>query len=976
MSLCALLLFAARGASAQSSFAGEVKDASGAVLPGVTVEASSPALIEKTRSDITDGQGRYSIKDLRPGVYTLTFSLTGFESVKREGIELQSNFTAPVNAVLKVGTLEETVTVTGESPLVDVQQSIKAQVLSQQVLTALPNGRSVWAYSQAVIGAAVPPDVGGSAGTNYPSPTIRGLSASENIYLLDGLIVSTATNAPQYFNTGQVQEMVYQTSGQSAVSEGGGLNINMIPKEGGNQIKGDVFGSFMFYQGDNFDDHLKSLGATGVATMKRIWDFNPGVGGPIFKDKLWFFSSYRFWGLSDPIPGSFYPSNTNPCPGIVVAAGCQNIDDNRIQDLNLRLTYNMSPRAKLSVYTDRQEKFRGHDSTPGVNPATSSTVWTSPYYATDTAKYTYARERILFDVGYNATFQDYWQGMQPGISQTRGTAAWLAGAAHIDQSLGTTTNARDGISLTFNHRYGGQSSLSYVTGSNSARVGGIYQFAESGGINDGNADLAQNYLNNVPTSVTIKNTPVGTTGRDRIIDMGIYAQDTWTMKRLTVNAGLRFEYYNGWVTATQSPAGRFIGDRSFPEIDNVPNWKNWAPRTGVAYDLRGDGRTALKFSFSKYDSQASTAFPAKYDPVGLVTQTLSWTDLNNDGIAQGNVGCVYLSPGCEINFATLPSNFGTKTLNQLSGQTRPYSLEYTAQVQHAITPRISVNAGWFYRSFKNDILTTNTNLTFADYTPVTIFNPLDGTPVTVYNISKAGAARATNNVDGNHSSDSNLYGRWVTAWEGAFTARLPRGATLGGGFGFERSIQVSCDATDNPNTLLYCDQRKYDVPYRAQFKLNIVQPLPYNIQFAANFDSEPGALTPGTSAGGSVATGAAQTNAEFLQLTSKSVYTTNCNGQCVQGSLILPSLTLASLNIPLAAPGTQYLDRYYLLDFNVSRSFGVRGLRITPALALFNALNQSPVLQVQTLSFTAAAYNQPILSLQARMLTATVRLNW
>src|SRR5438132_6875766 len=130
-------------ARAQSAFAGVVKDSTGAVLPGVTVEASSPALIEKVRSVTTDANGAYKIENLRPGTYMLTFNLPGFSSVKKDAIELQSNFTSTINAELKVGAMEETVTVSGESPVVDVQSNSKAQVLPREVLDAVPTAHTI-----------------------------------------------------------------------------------------------------------------------------------------------------------------------------------------------------------------------------------------------------------------------------------------------------------------------------------------------------------------------------------------------------------------------------------------------------------------------------------------------------------------------------------------------------------------------------------------------------------------------------------------------------------------------------------------------------------------------------------------------------------------------------------------------------------------------------------------------------------------
>src|SRR5829696_3675098 len=229
-------------AHAQSAFTGVVKDTSGAVLPGVTVEVASPVLIEKTRSVVTDENGAYRIVDLRPGVYTVTFTLPGFSTVKREAIELESNFTMTLNSEMKVGALEETLTVTGSSPVVDVQTTTKSQVLSREVLDAVPTGRTIQGMGQLITGVSLnAPDVGGSRAMQQTYMSAHGSGASQTTVQVDGLMVNglDVDGAVQsYFNSSMSQEMVYTTSGASADVAGGGVRLNMIPRDGGNTMNG------------------------------------------------------------------------------------------------------------------------------------------------------------------------------------------------------------------------------------------------------------------------------------------------------------------------------------------------------------------------------------------------------------------------------------------------------------------------------------------------------------------------------------------------------------------------------------------------------------------------------------------------------------------------------------------------------------------------------------------------------------------
>ena len=260
------LLALPTAARAQSAFAGVVKDTTGAVLPGVTVEAASPALIEKVRSATTDANGAYRIENLRPGTYTLTFNLPGFSSVKRDGVELPSNFTSTINADLKVGALEETVTVSGESPVVDVQSNSKAQVLSREVLDAVPTAHTIQGVGQLVVGVTLTaPDVGGSQAMQQTYFTVHGLGAAQTSLMMDGMIINglQGDGAIQtYTNDAGNQEMVYQTGGGTVDSPTGGVKINMIPKEGGNRFSGSLFQGYESskMQSDNLTPFLAANG--------------------------------------------------------------------------------------------------------------------------------------------------------------------------------------------------------------------------------------------------------------------------------------------------------------------------------------------------------------------------------------------------------------------------------------------------------------------------------------------------------------------------------------------------------------------------------------------------------------------------------------------------------------------------------------------------------------------------------------------
>jgi len=238
---CVVMLPAA--AHAQSAIVGVAKDTSGAVLPGVTVEAASDALIEKTRSVVTDGSGQYRIVDLRPGTYSVTFTLEGFQSFKRDALELPAQFTMTINADMKVGALEETLTVTGDSPTVDVQTAVHTQVLNREAIDAIPTGRTIQGMGQLIVGVSLNlPDTGGARAMQQTYMTTHGMTSANNTVMVDGMIVNglqSDGSVQSYFNDAMNQEVSYQTSGIGAETSAGGVRLNMIPREGGNRWNGD-----------------------------------------------------------------------------------------------------------------------------------------------------------------------------------------------------------------------------------------------------------------------------------------------------------------------------------------------------------------------------------------------------------------------------------------------------------------------------------------------------------------------------------------------------------------------------------------------------------------------------------------------------------------------------------------------------------------------------------------------------------------
>ena len=305
------LLTLPAAALAQAVIAGSIKDTSGAVLPGVTVEASSPALIEKVRTAVSDGNGLYRIEDLRPGAYTVTFTLPGFATLKREGIQLTGTVTAAVDADMRVGGLEETVTVTGESPIVDVQSAKHETTLNNDVLKSIPTVRSYNAMVVVVPGVVtnLNDTVTGTSTTQFP---IHGGRNNEGRMTIDGLNVGNppgGNQPPAYVaDVGNAEEVTFSTSGGLGENETGGLTMNVVPKTGGNRMSGSVFfsGTNESLMSENFDN---IVGLSAPTPFKKIYDLNGSFGGPIKQDKIWYFINARTQGSKRINANQFFNLN-------------------------------------------------------------------------------------------------------------------------------------------------------------------------------------------------------------------------------------------------------------------------------------------------------------------------------------------------------------------------------------------------------------------------------------------------------------------------------------------------------------------------------------------------------------------------------------------------------------------------------------------------------------------------------------------
>ena len=940
--LLAALMSLSAAAFAQSAISGVVRDTSGAVLPGVTVEASSPALIEKTRTAVADSGGLFTIVDLRPGTYSVTFSLAGFNTLRREGIELPSNFTATINADLRVGSLEESITVTGSAPVVDVQSTQRTYVLNREALDSLPTARNYSGLAALMPGVRMSnTDVGGNQQMEQIYMTVHGSRQTDTTVQVDGMNLNSLMNDGQvqaYFSDAANAEVSYQTSGIGADVSGGGVRINMIPKEGGNTLSGSVFlgmtdGS---WQGDNVTDALRARGLRQGSKVDRISDVNVSLGGPLKRDALWFFATWRRIATDSIVANNFYKDGR---PGI---------EDQWVQNQMVRLTWQMSPRNKFTVYHDRYPKFKGHEMGALTDPETAARRRNpeNALYYTGQAKWTsVVTSRLLLEAGFATNSEYFTARYQPGIEKARGTPEWYTQIGKNDLVLLTNY---DGIVAPTSgidpKKWVLSSTASYVTGSHSFKVGAQWGFGDYQTERDINGDLVQLYRNGVPDSVRVYNTPVR--AKEFLnADLGVFAQDSWRIDRLTVNAGVRLEYFSGKISTQEIGSGRFAPARNFAEVPDMPNWFDIAPRFGVAYDLFGNARTALKATFSQYMRGQTLGFAQRYNPLQLQSDTRTWNDLNRDNVAQDDE----IGPSNNASFG-LPLT----TIRPDANIQREYDLEYSAGVQHQLRPGFAVTAAWYRRGTYDQRRTDNLPVSLSDYTLVNVVSPLNGEIVPAYNLNVAKRG-LVDQVDVT-STDSELRRRIYNGVELGFNARVGR-ATIFGGWTLDRLIDVVCDSKSDPNTFRFCDQSKLGLPLRHEFKVAGSYRLPWDIQANLAYQSYAGREL--------------GTNWSIGRTTR---YAADCKGPCTPGALVIPNLTPASLVLALVAPGAQYYGQLHQVDIGVRKIFKVGIYQFSAQADVFNSLNVSYV-KNQNITF-GSSLGQPLDVLQPRLLRLAIQMRF
>jgi hypothetical protein len=687
------------GASSTGSIQGRITDAQGAVLPGVTVTATSPSM-PGAQTAVSSATGNYRFPAVPPGTYLLTYELSGFNPMKREGIEIRLGFTATVNIELALATLQETVTVSGASPIIDTTATRTVQNFKLTELQSIPNARDMWALlavTPAVQMSRI--DVGGNRAGTQTGYTAYGTSGQVRV-LIEGINTTEGTGgAGFYFDYSSLEEVFLGTSGQSAEMPNPGVQSQFISKSGGNQFQGE--GYLDWYnnslQGTNIPDSYTAPAAFNNSPIRahsneidRYYNYSLNIGGPIVRDKVWWFGTYNKQFNAVAQPNFNFDSTFDTSLWNAIGKG----------------TYQVNPKNKFIGYYQWGQKLQ-----PNRLPF-STAVYDSPdpTYKQDSGSWVWKGEwnGTLTDKLYlEARYGDFGYYFPTLANSEEAYFFRDSGTLEIDGAHRKWQLDRDRKQVTGAATY----FLDTTHGTHTLKVGGeiLKEIGWEGYLQGVGGNIEHVYNNGranqvifrIPTATDAGKLGLGKSGAltsaSALDVQSMFVNDTLAVGRTTVNVGLRYDRYNSFLPE-QEQLGATVGPvvvaaKTFPET-HMFTWNGVAPRAGLVFDLSGDGRTVLKANYGFFWHNPGVGIGSSANPNTPAKQrTYQWNDINGDRRWQ---------PGEEGNLLSEALEGGVQLQDDIK---QPFSHEGSVWLERQFAATLGVRAGFVYKT-EDDLVDT------------------------------------------------------------------------------------------------------------------------------------------------------------------------------------------------------------------------------------------------------------------------------
>ena len=1008
--LALVALFATSAlASAQSQTGeifGRVTDTSGAVLPGVTVTLTGPVLLQPLTA-VTGETGSYQFPRLEIGTYAVKFELTGFKTVVRDGVIVTVGFNAQVSVQLGISTVQETITVTGESPIVDTKATGTKQTFTNELLQSIPSARDPWVILQQTAGIAMDREnVGGNMSGQQSNYVSRGGNPTNNKWSLDGVDITdmSATGAsPSYYDFDAFEEMTITTGGVDVTQQTGGVGINLVTKSGSDRFKGSsrFYATDQKFESQNVTDALRAQGATSGAPIQNIKDYGFEMGGPIKKGKAWVWGSFGKQTVDVGVLGFFQPTTvcqSYKTQSVALAASidavnnCLNTDETLLQTTNLKAEIQLFKGNKVTLFNNFAKKERNARGAGDLNPIETTTPqgavdasfgkhwWnTGPNPTFKFGDQWVVSDRLLLDVQYAHIGNNFTLGFHsPELSDVEPTfivSTGLNGRSGLGQVFIRPVN-----SVTVNSNYFLPGVLG---GDHSFKFGGYWRDSNTTSISHTGGFATVRFPNSLDNNCAVQATGCqvdlvrdGYSIYD-LLNNSAYVQDTITHGRLTLQLGVRYDYNKDVAQAavivanplapTQLPSVNFQG------ADPGVAFKNFSPRLGLTYDLSGNGKTLVRANWATYYGQVGNGGVAgTINPVAATTVRWPWTDLNGDKVAQANE-VVTSTPGTLIAGTWSAANPAqTVSANSVDPNLRnDKTQEFILGVDREVGAGFAVGASYIWRKYTDFSWNDRPGIISADYAAVTFtpaastcpgndgqrisaavcptatyYQPLFQNPTTLFETNIPGYNRAYNGVE--LTGRKRLSNHWLMNSSFAYNSTTVNFDQFGGS---QPSI-ASATITEDPSNRSLRNGYQYDYLTSGSGIGNVYVNSKYLFKLSGMYQAPFGV--------------------------NVSAFYNARQGYPQEISVLTPNRTLGvttNIDILVNPVGDTRLPNYQNVDFHVERPIKAGTVRFTPSLDVFNMGNGNTIQAIRSRQ-NAANANQIQAILAPRVVRFGIKFGW